>query len=139
MKKAISKALLATLLATSAFAALPSAVSAQEIQFYLGGHHRPPPPDYPPPDDDDDGNPPPPYGYHRPPPPPPYGYRRPAPGYDRGGCDPQFAASIASRNGLRHAHVVDVSPRRIIVDGFTRRGPDEMVFANVRGCPIIGD
>lgn len=128
MKQVAFKAILAAMMAASGLSTVPSTVSAQEIQLYLGGHHRPPPPDYQPSDDDDDGLPSPGYGHRRPPP----------PGYGRG-CDPQFAASIASRNGLRRAHVVDVSPRRIVVDGFTRRGPDEMVFANVRGCPIIDE
>lgn len=136
MKKIASKAILAGMLVAGTLASVPVPVSAQEVQFYLGDHRRPPPP---PIDDDDDGGPPPPYGYHRPPPPPPpgYGYRRPPPPPPGYGCDPQFAARIASANGLRRARVVDVTPRRIIVDGFSRGGPDEMVFANRRGCPII--
>jgi hypothetical protein len=40
--------------------------------------------------------------------------------------------------GFRRAHVVDVSPRRVVVEGFTRHGPDRVFFANVRGCPVIG-
>ena len=36
------------------------------------------------------------------------------------------------------AAIFDVTPRRVIVDGFGRRGPDTMMFANVRGCPLIG-
>jgi hypothetical protein len=122
------------MLVAGTLASVPSVASAQEIQFNLG-HHRPPPPDYQDDDDDNGPPPPPPYGYHRPPPP---DFDRPLPGfYGRRGCDPRQAVDIASRNGLRRAHVVDVSPRRITVEGFTRRGPDEMVFGNVRGCPIL--
>lgn len=128
MKKELAIAAIGVLLMTGTVTIAPAVASAQEIQLNLG-HHRPPPPD----DEDDDGGPPPPgYGYRRPPPP---DFDRPPP--RRGGCDPRFAVELASRNGLRHAHVVDVSPRRITVDGFTRRGPDEMVFGNVRGCPTL--
>ena len=134
MKTIISTAAVAAMLLAGTVISVPSMASAQEIQFDFG-HHRPPPPPYD--DEDDDGPPPPPgYGYHRPPPPP--DFDRPPPGrYGRGGCDPQQAVDIASRSGLRRAHIVDISPRRITVDGFTRRGPDEMVFGNVRGCPSL--
>lgn len=134
MKKSLSTAIVAAMLMAGTVASVPSRASAQEIQFDLG-HHRPPPPDYQQDDDDDNGPPPPPrYGFHRPPPP---DFDRPPPGYGRRGCDPHLAVDVASRNGLRHAHVVDISPRQITIDGFTRRGPDEMRFANVRGCPSL--
>jgi len=134
VKKSVSTAVIAAMLMAGGMAFLPSVASAQEIQFDIG-RHRPPPSDYQQDDDDDNGPPPPPFGYHRPPPP---GFDRPPPGaYGRRGCDPRDAVDLASRSGLRHAHVVDVSPRRITVDGFTRRGPDEMVFGNVRGCPSL--
>jgi hypothetical protein len=48
-----------------------------------------------------------------------------------------MAEEKASRMGLRRAQVVDVSPRRVVVAGFDRRGRDRIVFANVRGCPVI--
>lgn len=93
----------------------------------------------------DDGRPPPPPGYGRPPPPP--GYDRPPPGYGRPppppyggrprGCDPRMAEDIARDYGFRRARVVDITPRRVIVQGFTRRGPDEISFGNVRGCPVL--
>jgi hypothetical protein len=132
VKKSVSAAVIAAILTAGTMASAPSVASAQEIQFNLG-HHRPPPPDYQQDDDDDDNGPPPPprYGMHRPPPP---DFDRPPPGR---GCDPHQAVDMASRSGLRHAHVVDISPRRITIDGFTRRGPDEMVFGNVRGCPNL--
>jgi len=57
--------------------------------------------------------------------------RRPA------GCAPWMAESKADRMGLRRTRVVDVSPRTVTVIGFGRRGPDRVVFANVRGCPVI--
>ncbi|KJF68334.1 hypothetical protein [Rhizobium nepotum] len=67
---------------------------------------------------------------------------RPGPGWGRPdrpryGCSPQFAEEKASRMGLRRARVVDVSPRRVVVAGFDRRGRDRVVFANERGCPVI--
>jgi len=60
--------------------------------------------------------------------------------YDRRGprgCDPEDALDIARSEGLRRAQIVRVSPRSIVVEGMTRRGPDRMVFANRRGCPEI--
>ncbi|PDS77613.1 hypothetical protein [Rhizobium sp. L43] len=61
-------------------------------------------------------------------------------GYDRRrprGCDPQDALDIARGEGLRRAQIVRMSPRRIVVQGMTRRGPEQMSFANRRGCPEI--
>jgi hypothetical protein len=58
--------------------------------------------------------------------------RRPSPG-----CSPHRAEDKASRMGLRRTRVVDVSRRTVTVVGFGRRGPDRVVFANVRGCPVI--
>lgn len=55
----------------------------------------------------------------------------------RGQCDPDDAEDLARDAGLRRAHVVRVTPRRIVVEGMTRRGPDRMTFANERGCPEI--
>lgn len=57
--------------------------------------------------------------------------RRPA------GCSPWMAEAKADRMGLRRTRVVDVSRRSVTVVGFGRRGPDRVVFANVRGCPLI--
>ncbi|MBY5608974.1 hypothetical protein HFO32_09500 [Rhizobium leguminosarum] len=61
-------------------------------------------------------------------------------GYDRRGprgCDPDDALDIARSEGLRRAQIVRMSPRRIVVQGMTRRGPERMTFANQRGCPEI--
>jgi hypothetical protein len=52
-------------------------------------------------------------------------------------CSPGLAEEKASRMGLRRARVVDVNRRVVVVSGFDRRGPDRMVFANERGCPVI--
>lgn len=85
----------------------------------------------------DDGGPPPP-GFRRPPPdfdrrpPPPPGYGRPP-----RVCDPRQAENIARDFGFRRARVVDITPRRVTVQGWSRRGPDEISFANVRGCPVL--
>lgn len=64
-----------------------------------------------------------------------HGWGRPDRGRDR--CASWLAEEKASRMGLRRARVVDVSPRRVVVAGFDRRGRDRVVFANVRGCPVI--
>ena len=56
---------------------------------------------------------------------------------DRGGCSPRFAEEKASRMGLRRAQVVDVNRRVIVVNGFDRGGPNRIIFANERGCPVI--
>ena len=53
------------------------------------------------------------------------------------GCSPWLAEEKASRMGLRRARVVDAGRRVVIVAGFGRRGPDRIVFANERGCPVI--
>ncbi|PDS99237.1 hypothetical protein CO666_33230 [Rhizobium chutanense] len=60
-------------------------------------------------------------------------------GYRRGprGCDPEDALDIARGEGLRRAQIVRMSPRSIVVQGMTRRGPERMFFANRRGCPEI--
>jgi hypothetical protein len=113
MKEIVKKAGIAALVAAASLAGMAGGASAQGVDIYVGpGHHRPPPPDY-----------------GRPPPPPP--------GFGRG-CDPRQAEDIARGYGLRHARVADITPRRVIVNGFGRRGPDSIVFANVRGCPIMG-
>ncbi len=53
------------------------------------------------------------------------------------GCSEREARFAARQAGLRDPEVVRVTPRRIVVEGMTRRGPDEIVFANVRGCPEL--
>ncbi|WP_027684683.1 hypothetical protein [Rhizobium leguminosarum] len=61
-------------------------------------------------------------------------------GYDRRrprGCNPDDALDIARSEGLRRAQIVRMSPRSIVVQGMTRRGPERMTFANRRGCPEV--
>lgn len=58
-------------------------------------------------------------------------------GHVRRGCRPDEAARIARYEGLRHVRIVDISPRRIVVAGRDRYGWTRLVFANVRGCPLI--
>lgn len=60
---------------------------------------------------------------------------RPDRGRDR--CSAWMAEEKANRMGLRRTRVVDVSPRRVVVAGISRHGRDRIVFANVRGCPVI--
>ncbi|MGZ2405784.1 hypothetical protein [Rhizobium ruizarguesonis] len=55
----------------------------------------------------------------------------------RRGCDPDDALDIARGEGLRRAQIVRMSPRSVVVQGMTRRGPERMTFANQRGCPEI--
>lgn len=55
----------------------------------------------------------------------------------RGGCSPGEALDAARDAGLRRARVARVTPRSVVVEGFTRRGPDRIVFANVPGCPEV--
>ncbi|MBY5354454.1 hypothetical protein HFO94_13055 [Rhizobium leguminosarum] len=55
----------------------------------------------------------------------------------RRGCDPDDALDIARSEGLRRAQIIRMSPRSIVVQGMTRRGPERMTFANQRGCPEI--
>jgi hypothetical protein len=57
--------------------------------------------------------------------------------HGRPGCSPGFAEEKASRMGLRHARVVDMSRRAIIVAGRGWHGRDRIAFANERGCPVI--
>jgi hypothetical protein len=53
------------------------------------------------------------------------------------GCNPDDALDNARDAGFRRAHVVRISPRSVVVEGMTRRGPDRITFANVRGCPEV--
>jgi hypothetical protein len=120
MKQFFAKLGLAMVIGVTALSGTVTNAAAQGLDIYVGPAHRPPPPDY----------------YRPAPPPPGYGYGRPA--YGPRGCDPRRAEDIARDYGFRRARVVDVTPRRVIVDGFSRLGPDTIVFANVRGCRIMG-
>ena len=53
------------------------------------------------------------------------------------GCAPWMAEEKASRMGLRRAQVVDVNRRVVVVNGYDRGGPNRIIFANERGCPVI--
>ena len=52
-------------------------------------------------------------------------------------CSPVLAVRKAREMGLRHAHIDNITPRRVVVEGFGRRGHDRVVFANAPGCPLI--
>ena len=56
----------------------------------------------------------------------------------RRGCDLDEATDIARDEGLRRPRIVDVTERRVVVRGRTANGPETIVFANRRGCPVIG-
>ncbi|MBB3945686.1 hypothetical protein GGQ73_001621 [Rhizobium skierniewicense] len=109
MISTFAKAGVAVLIAISSLSATASTASAQDVRYglYVQDGQR--------------------HGGH--------GWGRPDRGRDR--CAPWLAEEKASRMGLRRATVVDVSPRRVVVAGFDRRGRDRVVFANVRGCPVI--
>ncbi len=53
------------------------------------------------------------------------------------GCSEREARAAARDSGLRDPEVVRVTPRRVVVQGYTRRGSDTITFANERGCPEI--
>jgi hypothetical protein len=55
----------------------------------------------------------------------------------RRGCNPDEALEAARDEGLRRVQIVRVSPRSIVVQGDSRRGPERMTFANRRGCPEL--
>lgn len=55
----------------------------------------------------------------------------------RRGCGEREARAAARDSGLRDPEVVRVTPRRVVVQGFTRRGSTTITFANERGCPEI--
>ena len=56
----------------------------------------------------------------------------------RSNCDLDEATDIARDEGMRRPRIVRVTDRRVVVTGRTAYGPDTMVFANRRGCPLIG-
>ncbi len=58
--------------------------------------------------------------------------------YDRRrGCSPSEARAAARDEGLRGPEIVRMTDRSVTVQGMTRRGPDRIIFANRRGCPLI--
>jgi hypothetical protein len=62
--------------------------------------------------------------------------RRPPPPPSRG-CSEREARAAAREAGLRDPEVVRVTPGRVVVEGYTRRGPQRITFANERGCPEL--
>ena len=53
------------------------------------------------------------------------------------GCGEREARAAAREAGLRDPEVVRVTPGRVVVQGFTRRGQERITFANERGCPEL--
>ncbi len=66
---------------------------------------------------------------------PEYDRRRPPP--PPRGCSEREARAAARESGLRDPEVIRVTPSRIVVEGYTRRGPERITFANERGCPEL--
>ncbi|MFK0164323.1 hypothetical protein [Rhizobium sp. NPDC090279] len=59
-------------------------------------------------------------------------------GWDRDrGCDRRELMRAARSEGFRRIDSIDSNGRRIVVRGWNDGGPDRMVFANRRGCPVI--
>lgn len=56
----------------------------------------------------------------------------------RGRCVPGLAIEKARDRGLRRAHVADISRRQVVVAGRRHGYRQAIIFANVRGCPVIG-
>ena len=56
----------------------------------------------------------------------------------RGRCSPNLAVAKARDFGMRRARIADVSPRRVVVEGFRRGGYSRIIFANDRHCPVLG-
>ncbi|MDK1387145.1 hypothetical protein QN224_17185 [Sinorhizobium sp. 8-89] len=56
----------------------------------------------------------------------------------RGRCDPWLAVEKARDRGLRRAHVANVARRQVVVEGRRHGYRQAIIFANVRGCPVIG-
>ena len=52
-------------------------------------------------------------------------------------CSPNFAVEKARDLGMRRARVVDVTPRKVVVEGFRHGGYSRIVFANDRRCPVL--
>ncbi|WP_075627188.1 hypothetical protein [Xaviernesmea oryzae] len=52
-------------------------------------------------------------------------------------CGQREARAAARDAGLRDPEVVRVTDRRVVVEGMTRRGPERISFANMRGCPEL--
>ncbi|MCA1439691.1 hypothetical protein I6F07_05520 [Ensifer sp. IC4062] len=68
-------------------------------------------------------------------------WRRDRPRWDgerRGRCDRWLAVEKARDLGLRRAHVANVARRKVIVEGRRHGYRQTIIFANVRGCPVIG-
>lgn len=53
------------------------------------------------------------------------------------GCSAREARAAALEEGLRRPQVVRITDRSVTVEGFTRRGPERIRFANRSGCPLI--
>src|SRR5690606_19130656 len=57
--------------------------------------------------------------------------------WGRGGrCSPDLAVAKARDFGMRRARIADISPRRVVVEGFRHGDYRRMIFLNDRGCPL---
>jgi hypothetical protein len=53
----------------------------------------------------------------------------------RDSCNPRDALDAARDEGYRHPRIVRVTDRRVVVEGMTEDGMDQISFANRPGCP----
>ena len=112
MTRLITRISAVAIVLLSAMSGLAPVANAQGLGFYM----------------DDGRGPPPPRGYDD-----RYDYRRER--MRDNGCSPRHAMEVADYFGLRRARIVDVSPRRVVIDGVGRRGErTRLVLANNRGC-----
>ncbi len=119
MMNLVKKTVVAGLIGLSALAALPATASADGFSFEFGIgnggprlHHW------------GDGR-----SFHD--------YDRPGFGRPGRGCNEWQAVETARDYGFRHPRVVRADPRKVVVEGRQRGGWARIVFANVRGCPVV--
>lgn len=55
----------------------------------------------------------------------------------RPGCFPGHAIQKARWEGIRRPQIDYVTPRKVVVSGWSSYGRQRITFANVRGCPVI--
>lgn len=53
------------------------------------------------------------------------------------GCFPGNAIKKARWQGIRRPQIDYITPRKLVVSGWSSYGRERIIFANVRGCPVI--
>jgi hypothetical protein len=52
-------------------------------------------------------------------------------------CSPLEAVRKARERGMRNAHIAEIAPHRVVVEGRGRHGRDRVVFANLPDCAVV--